>query len=1262
MSEVFLRDVIHIPESVHSGNFKIELSGGFTDTAARVSEYVVTDQIKTALGKAMRLVRAALKDGNSQAAYLHGSYGAGKSHFLTVLHAILNNDPAARAKPRLQPVIAEHDEWLRNKRFLMVPFHLVGAADLDSALLGGYVATVRALHPDSPTPPVYRADAMLVDARRQREFLGSDAKFADWLGTGADLPTVHDPDDLAPIDGAAVSAWTTTELDRAFAAPAGDPVRDALISALLSGPMSSYVRGAIGDTKAFLPLEDGLSIISTHARDLGYDGVVLFLDELILWLQANITNQRFVNTQVSKLVKLIESGVADRPVPIVSFISRQRDLSKLVGEDVTGADVKNLETQVNYLAGRVDVISLEDRNLPAIIKERILKPFPGKEDLLRQAFASIDSTKGSVKDVLLDANGVTGADWDDFRSVYPLSPALLNVLVALSGALQRERTGLKLLEEMLYRRRADFTLGQLFPLGDLWDVLVDGTGEAFTDKLRRESEAAARFHTKVQAHLLAKYESADDARFKADDRLVKTLMLAALAPTVPALARLTGARLAALNYGSIRSRTTSEGAVVVSRLRELQAEFGELRADGAEDPVFALHLSDLDIEPLLDAVGEIDRLGARRIWVKNQLWTELNVTDTGSFVCEREIIWRGTRRVAEFVFDNVRDSHALADAQFTPSVEGRIRFVLDYPFDAEHDRGPSDDANRVRGLMRAGHRAATIVWLPHFLNSRKSAQLGRLLKIQHLLERDRLDDYGSHLSADDRIRVRHQLEAQRDNLTSQLIAYLRQLYGIAQVDEVGPEVPDGEHVMSLQPGHRPRLQGGADFEYNMLSLADELYAVLYPKHPDFDPSGSRKPLSPTELRVVLSWITKAAENSNREVVDRKDLALVKRVVHPLELGEVHDGPLILSPEWRRRIDRQAAAHDVTGDYGVEDIRRWIEELGYTGLDKSIGNLIIAVYALLADRAWLYQSSNAEPPVLEKIGTGWSLRAQRLPTPQRYELARTRAGAIFGLHAPDALLARNVARLADEVRAKAVELEPAVLGVRQSLHNHAAALGLAEDADRVASTTDAADLLAGLVDHADPTALLDELAGAEYGSSDAELASASTQAPAVLAALDRVEWALLTTVRGYRARTDSFGDRAQRLTDEIGTAANAHEFTRALAPVLDRARASVIELITDVAKTATQAGGGANPLPRSPVEVVDPVPAAENTPVQGGLENLPRSRGTRTVTASGVESAVIDALRDYSRDIATYTAANPDSRIEIDVRWRPAGPAHEDSEG
>ena len=80
----------------------------------------------------------------------------------------------------------------------------------------------------------------------------------------------------------------------------------------------------------------GLSIISTHAKSLGYDGLILFLDELILWLATHSADLDFVQTEGNKLAKLVESRKSERPVPIISFVARQRDLRDLIGENVTG--------------------------------------------------------------------------------------------------------------------------------------------------------------------------------------------------------------------------------------------------------------------------------------------------------------------------------------------------------------------------------------------------------------------------------------------------------------------------------------------------------------------------------------------------------------------------------------------------------------------------------------------------------------------------------------------------------------------------------------------------------------------------------------------------------------------------------------------------------------------------------------------------------------------------------------------------------------
>ncbi|MFB7559004.1 PglY protein [Streptomyces brevispora] len=1322
-SELFLKDVIDIKEDVHAGDFKIELSQGFSETDARVAEYVVTEQLQEAFRHALSIVSAAVRSGNSHAAYLHGSFGSGKSHFLSVLYAVLNSHQAVRTKPRLTEVVAQHDDWLRRSRFLMVPYHLVGSADLDSALLGGYVHTVRELHPDQPLPAVYRADALLADARTQRDFLGDDDKFLRWLGKGAaalapsGAPAAGaDPDDMPMLDteGTAAlpsGAWTGADFDRAFSANSPeDPYREKLVSALLSGPMASYAQGVRGEASAFVPLENGLKIISRHAQSLGYTGVVLFLDELVLWLQAKMGNQDFVRDQVQRLVKLIESADSGRPVPIVSFISRQRDLSQLIGSDVVGADVTNLEQQIEYLAERFDVVDLEDSNLIEIIKHRVLSPKPGMESVRDDAFKLVESSNDEVRQVLLDAQGRTEASWNDFRELYPLSPALLNVLVDLSGALQRERTGLKLVQELLRRRREDLRLGELIPLGDLWDVIVDRSGAAFTPRLRKESEIADRFHGRVREELLRKYEKPEDKRFQADERLVKTLLLASLAPNVPALTRLNGTRLAALNHGSIRTRVGDAGSVAAKRLRELQVSFdSELRSEGERtDPVFHLHLSDVDVEPLLEEVqGVADQLGYRRQWIKDQLWRELGIQDTQPFVCEREVVWRGTRRTVEFVFGNVRDTH-LPDDEFAPQQPANLRIVFDYPFD-EGDHGPVEDLQRVDKLRRAGRSEPTLVWLPDFFSDQTSRQLGKLLKITYLLERDRLDEHTATRPVEERAQIRNQLKVSRDNISSHLTEVLLQLYGInrAEPDTVGARVPDGQHLVSLQPGFtRTRPEPAVGFEPNLLLLADGMFAARYPKHPDFDPRLTRKAITPGELKTTMEWITRAMEDgSRRVVVESRHLPVVRKIVHALGLGEVHDGPLNVSNDWRLRINKKAAeTPDTDGDLAVEIIRDWITQLGYEGLDRIVGNLIIATYALLDDRTWIYQTQVVpKAPDLDRIVPGYGLRAVALPDEDVFATALRRAGAVFGQSVSPVLFARNVSRLAAQVRAVADEHRSAVGETRTLLQTHAVQLGLdgpaGAESSRLQSTKAASDLIARLLRTSDATLFTVELAQAAYEVTDSEIGAALKGAPEVLEVLRDTDWSLLDTVRELAGRDDSVGDRAQGMLDAVQRAANAHEKDDSLVPVL----ATLPDTVMALMREATRLAQAARPVQPSPPPGDPAGPTAEDVrltehgvppmpttagatgPVQApGLEavqdprllfsatSVPQPESSGTAAAYVVEPTRLEAtlaatVDGLSSEIRTYLVAHPGTRVR--VIWQPVdgasdetGASHKDETG
>ena len=51
-----------------------------------------------------------------------------------------------------------------------------------------------------------------------------------------------------------------------------------------------------------------MSILSKHAKALGYDAVILFLDELVLWLASRAADASFVSSEGTKLVKLVEAS------------------------------------------------------------------------------------------------------------------------------------------------------------------------------------------------------------------------------------------------------------------------------------------------------------------------------------------------------------------------------------------------------------------------------------------------------------------------------------------------------------------------------------------------------------------------------------------------------------------------------------------------------------------------------------------------------------------------------------------------------------------------------------------------------------------------------------------------------------------------------------------------------------------------------------------------------------------------------------------
>src|SRR5438270_6798877 len=466
---------------------------------------------------------------------------------MAVLHLILQGNPQARGIPELAGVIAKHNPWLGGKKFLLVPYHLLSVHSMESGILGGYVDFIRRTHPTAPVPGVFLAEKLFGDARHLRDTMGDETYF-DRLNTAQG--------DGGGGWGDLESAWDATRFEAAMEADPGSEERTRLVSDLVGTFFKSYSVQAEGQREAYLSMDKGLCVLSQHARDLNYDALLLFLDELILWLATRSVDLDFVKREAAKLTTLVEAQTPDRPIPIVSFVARQRDLRKLIGDHVAGAQRHNFDEALGWQEGRFNTITLEDRNLPAIAEKRVLKPLSETaRGELDAAFERTAKVREAVWNTLLTSEG----DRQMFRKVYPFSPALVQTLIAVSSVLQRERTALKVMRHLLVDQRDTLRLGDLVPVGDLFDVVAHGD-EAFSAEMAIHFENAKRlYHQKLLPALEKQHGRCEELEqlpwgdpkrtaFRNDDRLVKTLLLAALVPGVESLRGITAERLAALTH------------------------------------------------------------------------------------------------------------------------------------------------------------------------------------------------------------------------------------------------------------------------------------------------------------------------------------------------------------------------------------------------------------------------------------------------------------------------------------------------------------------------------------------------------------------------------------------------------------------------------------------------------------------------------------------------------------------------------------------
>ena len=1197
----YIKDLFDLPDVVRGGDFVLRLAEGLERPEQTLRDYVVTPQLAKCFDEALSLVRDALEGRTSKACYLLGSFGSGKSHFMAVLNLLLQQNPTAREIPELAGAVTKHNPWTGGKKFMLVPFNLIGATGLEAALLGGYADHIRRHHPGAPTPPVYRAEALFEDAKGLRQAMGDKGFFAklnreDNGSKGTAAPAAAGWGELE-------GGWDAKRFERAVIAPANNADRRQLVTDLVE----TFFRAAQNNSE-FISLDDGLSVMSQHARALGFDAVILFLDELILWLASHAADPSFVAREGQKLVKLVEASKADRPIPLVSFIAKQREIADLVRDQVTGAQLAAIGDVLRYWEARFASIRLQDSNLPAIAAKRLLT---AKTEAARAeidvAFAQTMAVQKHIRDILLTDDG----NPEMFRKLYPFSPALVETLVVMSFALQRERTALRVMLQILVEQKNRLKLGDIVPVGDVFDVISEGT-DAVSDVVKGDFEKAKRlYEQKLRPELERQHgmraeqafalppEDPKGLAFRADDRIIKTLLLAALAPTVKTLKDMDAQRLVALNHGSYRTPIPGrEQTVVIDKCRRWAAATGVIKLEGSSDnPRITLQLTDVDTDRIIEQAQAEDNDGNRRRKIRELLFEEFGLPkeEAQQLFYRYRFRWRGTDRECELQYANVREQ---AFDTFKNKAE-QWRVIIDFPFD-QPPHGPRSDLSRLQQFRNENEEGfRTLVWIPSFLNHDALKELGRLVILDHILTGERFDQYVSHLSPADKASAKGLLETQQKQLRAKMVAHLQAVYsagsGLVNSADAAHQLEPSEQFQCLDETGDIQPPVAANFKQALTSLLSQALQKQFPAHPMFDDDAN---LRPAALGRVLEEVTRAIQTPDgRIIVDQSKRRELRQVANPLKLGDMTtESAFVLGHHWKNHFDRKEAEHG--GPVTVAKLREWMDEPQRWGLQRDLQNLVLIFFATHAQMNFHLHGRLIEPEITD-LPEEAELRTQRLPSQNDWEEAGKRAASIFGVVAPPLLNAVNTAKLATDIKAVAQQyktpadqLVPLVANLCQRV-----------DANTASARIKTARATKALIDSlatAEGVPVIEGLARAAVETSASAMGTSLKSCQALGEKLRQTNWQLLEAVRQL---TDHRKTEAEAIWAALKDAAQKDEYVMPLESSLRTAESRAIALLAAVT------------VPPVAPPVTPPVVPVVPPPVTPGKPGLPAILFKPNVVAS-----------------------------------------------
>jgi hypothetical protein len=573
---------------------------------------------------------------------------------------------------------------------------------------------------------------------------------------------------------------------------------------------------------------------------------------------------------------------------------------------------------------------------------------------------------------------------------------------------------MELLVEHLPVHMPDFQLGQVIPVGELWDVLAAGE-EPMDGRHRALFRQAKRLYDHELRPVLSAHPS-DNPR--ADGRLVKTLILAALVPHVAAFKGLTVRRLVQLNHGSLRTLIPGgEVQKASTQLREWAAAIHNLRIGEGEDPTVTLSLDDIDTSTIISGGQSYNTEGARKGKLRQILFEALGL-DEKQDTFEHKVVWRGSRRVGSVLYGNVRE---MDDVQLQAPPDHDFRVIIDYPFD-KAGHAPTEDEARLAQFSESGKQSPSIVWIPSFFGDKVQRALGELVVIDRILEGDNYKQHMGQLREEDQRRAKTALEHLANQKRAQVRKVLGVAYGLRAPQDASPGDLDEargieRHFISLYQDCALRTPARSEFSRALATAVGELMDVRHPRHPYFEPSDRVVTAGQLE-KAFAAYERVCGQPEQRIPVAKRELVEYElpHVLGMLDLSEAHAS---VRTQFAQEIDKRLLAQPTIGAEAptVRQVKNWLDPDGARGLADEVADFEVLCYALVSHRELMRDGRAVLDPKLGKLNSDYELIKAPLPEMTAWLEALDRAGTLFGVTVSRALNVNNLRTFSNKLTGK-----------------------------------------------------------------------------------------------------------------------------------------------------------------------------------------------------------------------------------------------------